>query len=321
MQSLLFESPGLPAEVVQLAEIPVPTPGADEVLLKVVAAPIQPADAMFIGARYRIPPVYPQPAGLEGVGIVHGVGKNVPESLIGTRVAFRAPGAWSDFTLASINRIYRVPAGISDVIASQFALNPLTAIALANVAQPAPGDRALLTAGKSVVAQIAARILVKRGVAVDLLARDGKGYRLSDFNNAKTVRDGASVQDVLGAGSDRTYCAILDAVGGRDVPTLIDSCSPGARLVSYGLLDASDFTMSISKVIFKRLKWTGFGLDGWLNTLDKASLRFAEAELWGILDEFPQLLASANVFMRQDYLAAFDQANSHPAGGKVIFVG
>jgi NADPH2:quinone reductase len=320
MDSLFFTRPGTPEEVIQLGELPMPEPRDNEVLIKVLAAPVQPADYMFIGARYRVTPNYPQPAGLEGIGIVERVGGKLSDELLGTRVAFRSPGSWSEFTVAPANRIYAVPPDISDVVASQFALNPLTSIALAKAADVRSGERVLLTAGKSVVAQICSAILLRRGVEVDLLLRHDQKYKLIEANNEKVIGTGSSVVQALSSVPSRTYDAILDAVGGRDVPALIDSCNVGARLVSYGLLDPSDFTMAISKVIFKSLKWQGFGLDGWLNSTNSDTLSSAQTELWGILREKPSLLESSNVFEYQDYLKALETVRSSHSVGKVVFV-
>jgi hypothetical protein len=78
--------------------------------------------------------------------------------------------------------------------------------------------------------------------------------------------------------------------------------------------------MAISKVIFKSLKWQGFGLDGWLNSTNSDILSSAQTELWGILREKPSLLESSNVFEYQDYLKALETVRSSHSVGKVVFV-
>jgi NADPH:quinone reductase-like Zn-dependent oxidoreductase len=62
MKAILFNQTGSVDEVLQIADIPQPVPGENQVLIKVEASPIQPADVLFIGGHYRVQPVFPQTA-------------------------------------------------------------------------------------------------------------------------------------------------------------------------------------------------------------------------------------------------------------------
>jgi NADPH:quinone reductase-like Zn-dependent oxidoreductase len=68
MRALTFATAGDPLEVLRLAELPAPCPAANEALVEVSARPVHPADHAFIRGQYRVQPVFPQVAGLEGVG-------------------------------------------------------------------------------------------------------------------------------------------------------------------------------------------------------------------------------------------------------------
>ena len=68
MQAIIFDHAGEPADVLRHADAAMPTPVDNQVLVKVVARPIHPADLAFIRGQYRVRPQFPQAAGLEGAG-------------------------------------------------------------------------------------------------------------------------------------------------------------------------------------------------------------------------------------------------------------
>jgi hypothetical protein len=68
MKILTFNKAGDPADVLSFSGKEKPAPGDNEVLIKVLGSPIQPADVLFIEGRYRFKPEFPQTAGLEGAG-------------------------------------------------------------------------------------------------------------------------------------------------------------------------------------------------------------------------------------------------------------
>ena len=70
MKAVQFESTGEPSEVLRCAERPVPIPAHGEVLVRMLASPINPSDLMFIRGRYTTPAAPPATPGFEGVGMV-----------------------------------------------------------------------------------------------------------------------------------------------------------------------------------------------------------------------------------------------------------
>ena len=86
MKALLFYKVGEPKDVLILKDIPEPTPGPDEVVVRVLLAPINPSDLHMIRGRYGYQPDLPASPGSEGVGIVEALGAGVTEISVGTRV-------------------------------------------------------------------------------------------------------------------------------------------------------------------------------------------------------------------------------------------
>lgn len=322
MRAIIFDQPGLPENVLGIRELPQPVPPPETVLIRVSARPIQPADFLFIEGRYRIKPVFPQAAGLEGVGVIMACGESAAGLKVGQRVAFRSPGAWAEYAVAPISRTYPVPQGISDAAACQFSLNPLTAWGLLEVCTLPQQSHILITAGRSAVARLLTKLAQDRGLRITLLVREEKGYALLDGDSGATIAKGSTVAGVLAnPAKSGFYNAILDSVGGPDVLALIDVLEPRGRLVSYGLLDDRDIVIRASRILYKNMIWQGFGIDGWLNNAGRAQLEAAQRELWKTLSAYPELLPVSESHDLSGIKEAIRAASKRPMSGKVILTG
>jgi NADPH:quinone reductase-like Zn-dependent oxidoreductase len=129
MKAVVFKNSGDPIKVLEIQEMPLPEPKDNEVRVKIIASPINPADFLFIKGLYRIKPKFTQVAGLEGVGIIEKVGKNVSLEL-NTLIAFRHRNVWAEYAIIPIEKITPLPADFPIEKASQFSSNPMTAFAL-----------------------------------------------------------------------------------------------------------------------------------------------------------------------------------------------
>jgi len=322
MRAIVFEQSGQPEDVLSLKEIPPPIPQSGQVLIKVVARPIQPADFLFIGGRYRIKPVFPQPAGLEGTGTIVDCAPEITHLKKGMRVAFRSPGAWAEFAVAPASRVYPVPADVPDDIAGQFALNPITAWGLLSECNLQPSSRILITAGRSIVARLLTQLARHKGLEVTLLVREKGGYTALNGNNNQVIANGATVAETLqDAVKNGHFHAILDSVGGADSLALMDALESRGRLVSYGILSDTDITIRASRVLLKNLIWQGFGIDGWLDNATAEQIEAAQNELWALLLRYPELLPVTSRFDLSQIQEAVRATYGTHSPGKVMFVG
>ena len=228
MQALLFDQGGAAEDVLRFGTAPRPVPGPGQLVVRVCASVIQPADRLFIAGRYRVRPGFPQVAGFDGAGIVEEVGAGVDPALRDRRVAFRGVGAWAEFAVAALDRVHPVPEGIDLRQACQFPLNPLTAWGLLATAQARPGQRLLATAGDSSVARWIAALGAEREMEVILASREEAGWRASTAASGDV--HAASLAQLLEALTrERGFDAILDPIGGPSTLDLIEACAPGDR--------------------------------------------------------------------------------------------
>jgi NADPH:quinone reductase-like Zn-dependent oxidoreductase len=130
------KSHGLAEDVLRMVPDTRPSPdalGAGRVLLKMLAAPINPADISCIEGRYPLHPESEEAAcrpGFEGVGVVEAVGPGVtrfkPGDLAVPIEAFQ--GTWRTFATVNENHWYRVPGDLSLSTAATLSINPPTAL-------------------------------------------------------------------------------------------------------------------------------------------------------------------------------------------------
>src|SRR2546430_3864152 len=73
----VYSTHGNPADVLRIESQPWPTPGADEVVVEMQAAPINPADLNAIEGKYPGKREVPAVPGFEGSGIVSDLGEKV----------------------------------------------------------------------------------------------------------------------------------------------------------------------------------------------------------------------------------------------------
>src|SRR5258708_13379759 len=154
MSALAFNKTGVPEEGLQVIEKERPIPAAGEVLVKVLASPFNPADTFFIRGTYRFQPTFPDEiAGFEGAGIVESAGKDAAVP-IGSLVAFFYRKTWAEYTVVPAAELAVLPGDFPIEKTAQFSLNPFTAWALLDAAQPPAGEWMLLTGPNSSVSPI-----------------------------------------------------------------------------------------------------------------------------------------------------------------------
>jgi len=129
MKAIQISETGGP-EVLTLAEVPVPTPGPGEVLIKVAAAGVNFIELYFREGRYKAPlPLIP---GTEASGTVEKVGAGVEGFAVGDLVATAgARGSYAEYALVPASQLVKVPARLDLKLAAAAMLQGMTAHYLA----------------------------------------------------------------------------------------------------------------------------------------------------------------------------------------------
>lgn len=165
MHAIVASEPGGP-EVLHLEQVPTPTPGPGELLVRVAAAGVNFIDTYRRAGVYPMP--FPHVVGSEGAGEVIEVGDGVTSAAPGDRVAWAdAPGSYAQFVLVRADRAVPVPPAVDLDTAAAAMLQGLTAHYLATSTFPlAAGHTALVHAGAGGVGLLLTQLAVRRGATV-----------------------------------------------------------------------------------------------------------------------------------------------------------
>lgn len=236
MRAVRFETFGGP-EVLEVVDVPEPSPGPGEVLVDVEYAGINFIDTYQRTGLY--PVALPSGSGLEGVGTVVAVGEGVTTRQVGQRVAWaNTLGSYADQVVVHVDRCSVVPDGVDAPTACALALQGMTAHYLAFSTFPLGVEHtALIYAAAGGVGRILVQLAVQRGARViactstEAKAADVRALGAHEVIQYRDVDIASTVRDLTGGvGVDVVY----DSVGATTWRASLDSLRPRGLAVFYG---------------------------------------------------------------------------------------
>ena len=239
MKAIRIHKTGGP-EVLQLEDVPDPTPGAGEALVELGASGVNYIDVYFRTGLY--PYLIPGILGLEGSGTVVALGPDVTTVAVGDRVAYtNVPSSYAERVAAPAERLVRLPDGLSFRDGAAAMLQGMTAHYLATSTFPLdPGERCLIHAAAGGVGLLLCQIAKMRGATVigtvsteekAALARDAGAdytilYTQQDFvDEVRRITKGEGVHVVYDGVGVQTFMKGLDCLRPRGVMVLFGQSS------------------------------------------------------------------------------------------------
>lgn len=142
MKAIQINKTGEP-DVMQLEDVPIPTPGQGELLVKIAAAGVNFIDIYQRAGGYPKPmPFIP---GLEAAGTVEAVGVDVTEFKPGDRVAYaNGEASYAQYALIPAEKAVPVPDGVDLLTAAAVMLQGMTAHYLTHSTYPLSADKIVL---------------------------------------------------------------------------------------------------------------------------------------------------------------------------------
>jgi NADPH:quinone reductase len=271
------------ASCMRLIDAPVPTPVADEVLIKVHAAGVNRPDVLQRSGKYP-PPADASPyMGLEVAGEIVAAGNEVTRWKIGDIVCALTPGgSYAEYCVTPAAHCLPIPRDLSIIEAA--ALPETFFTVWANVFQRAhfkSGESILIHGGSSGIGSTAiqlcnvfgaSNIIVTCGdstkidYAIKLGAHHGVNYKTEDFvERVKTLTDGRGVD------------VVLDMVGAPYFQKNLDVCAIEGRIAQVAYQHGSKAELNMQALMMKRLTWTGSTL--------RARPKHAKAEIAESLEQ------------------------------------
>jgi len=225
-------------EVLEAVDLPVPTPGPGQILIRHEAIGLNFIDTYFRSGLY--PMKLPAVLGLEGAGVVEAVGEGVTRFVAGDRAAYgNGPaGAYAEFHVVAADRAVKVPDGVDSRSAAAAMLKGMTAEFLIRRCYPVQaGDAVLIHAAAGGVGSILTQWA--RAIGAQVIATVGSADKaaLATGNGADEVilyreeNVAARVKAITGGKGVRV---VYDGVGADTLTASLDSLGRRGMLVSYG---------------------------------------------------------------------------------------
>jgi NADPH:quinone reductase-like Zn-dependent oxidoreductase len=242
----------------KLEDVPTPSPGAGEVLIKVEASAVNHID-LFLRQGYlaqMMPLELPAILGADGAGTIAAVGPGVSGFGVGDRVIARfAPngkGSHAEYAVAPVAGIAKLPANLSFEVGATLALVGLTGRQAVDALAVQPGERVLVAGALSAVGRASVQYLKELG------ARPVAGVLPHELDEGRTIAGEAIdiTQAPAGPSFERAVAAVQGAAAnavkhvrdGGKVASSVQAPEGANQNVKFEMIMSHDDPVVLQKV-------------------------------------------------------------------------
>lgn len=261
MQAITLKHFGNP-DVLTFSELPTPTPGPEQLLVRVKATALNRADLIQRRGKYPPPPGESEILGLEIAGEVVAIGDHVLEYKIGDAVfGLVGSGAYAEYCLIDHKVAMPIPEGLSFVEAAAVAEAFLTANeALFTLGNLQANENILIHAGGSGVGT--AGIQLANQVNAHVFTTVGSTEKIKKLNsfhtdaiiNYKTEDFANEIQMFT---QQQGVDVIIDFIGASYFEKNMRLLKPNGRLICVGLMGGATAEINLDRVLRQRLQIKG----------------------------------------------------------------
>ncbi|MFP3986191.1 NADP-dependent oxidoreductase [Streptomyces sp. E11-3] len=269
MRAIQIDRFGTP-DVLGIIDVPEPSPGAGQVLIRAVATSINPVDDKTReGAIGEGTPPLPLTLGWELSGIVVDGGSSglrVGERVIAmSHQLSTGRGTWADLVVLPAQAVAVAPTSVSLAEAATLPLPGLTALQTLDWLEIKAGERLLITGAAGAVGGLALQIARSRGAEVDALVSRDEHVAFAHEHGANFV---TTNQDAL---QDRHYDAVFDTFGAFVTEVVVD----GGRYASIATQagPAPDLSSRNVRTTVNQVREDGLGLSELTKLVDDGALQ------------------------------------------------
>jgi len=307
-------------DALQVTDVPMPSVGPNDVLIRVNAAGVNRADVLQRRGLYPSPAGSPPWPGLEVAGVVEHVGANVDLVTPGQRVcALVSGGGYAEYVACDASLVLPVPDGLTDIEAA--ALPEAACTVWSNFREGGiPGARSLLIHGGSGGVGTTA-IQLAKAFGVHVIVTAGGPARV-----ARCLELGAEAAvDYRDPSTDFTAAAaaiggvdmVLDCIGGEYLARNLDSLKDDGTLVVIGTQRGAKAELNLSSLLARRLTIAGTSLRSRPLAQRAAIIADVRDTVWPLIPERVRPVIH-EVFELDDVAAAHRLMDDGGAFGKVV---
>jgi NADPH:quinone reductase len=318
MKAIVVEQTGA-ADVLKLKEMPDPSPGPDDAVVKLHAAGVN-----FIDIYHRrgdSPKPLPFIPGLEAAGVVESLGKNVSGVKVGDRVAYTdVPGSYAEKSVVPADKLIIIPEAMPFEEAAAVPLQGMTAHYLVNeFYKTQPGDTVLVHAAAGGMGLLLVQWLKHLGGKVigtvsseskAKLARDAGAAEVIDYSKSDWVAE----VEKLTKGKGVRF--IIDGVGKTTFPGDLKAVCLRGDVVVYGSASGRAEPISPNDLQMRSITVSGGSLFNYLLTREELTHR-ANDVLQAIKEGWLKLNIGAVVPL-SDACKAHEMLEGRQSTGKIV---
>lgn len=246
MKAVWYTRTGAADEVLELGEMPTPTPGEGEVLVRLAASGVNPSDVKLRagkragGSGMPYPRIVPHS---DGAGVIEAVGPGVDPARLGQRVWVwngqwqRALGTAADAIAIAADKAVPLPDDVPFAVGAGLGIPAITASHCVLGDGPVEGQTVLVSGGGGVVGRLAVQFAKLDGAMVIATARPGAAADRAWSAGADAVLDHTApdlAERILGANGGRPVDRIVEVEFGVNADTDAAVIKPRGRIVAYG---------------------------------------------------------------------------------------
>ena len=283
MKRIQVTEPGGP-EKMQVTEVPTPTPGPKQALVRIAAAGVNFIDVYQRTGLYKIP--FPAVLGMEGAGTVEVLGEGVSGLRVGDHVAWAmSRGSYAEYAVVPAHLLVKVPAGLDLRQAAAAMLQGMTAHYLTHSTFPIePGHTTLVHAAAGGTGRLLSQMITLRGGRVigtagtrekaEVAKAAGAGdvilYREQDVvAEVKRLTDGKGVDVVYDGVGEATFMQSIDCLKPRGMMALFGQSSGPVKPVDPSLLQNKGSLFLTRPTLGNyaspdEIKWRSSDVLGWI---------------------------------------------------------
>jgi NADPH:quinone reductase len=243
-------------EVLQVVDVPKPSPGEGEVLIEVSVAGMNFADThqrenSYL-ARYQTPLIL----GGEVAGRTED-GRRV--------IALLASGGYAEYAVAHESAVYEIPDGLSEGAALALLIQGLTAWHLYRTsAKLAAGESVVVISGAGGVGSLAVQLGKPFGAGRVIATASTEEKRELCLSLGADAAVDPAVEDLtaalIEANDGNQVDVVLEMAGGSTFDAAVDALAPFGRIVAYGIASREPNTVETGRLMRKSRSVVGFWL-------------------------------------------------------------
>lgn len=316
-----------------IAEVPMPTPIPNYVIVKVLASPVNPSDYYRSYGLFGPPPYEPYVCGNEGAGIVTDVGEGVPKDIIGKKISVWPEiieisdkiGMWCEYARVPYSACVFLEDSQNCEEFCELFVNPLTLLSFVMIAKEMKCKTIIATAAMSALCKSLFKVCATEGIDVIGIIRKEEDLKTLLSLGAKYALNLVSPnfeKDLKEIAVKTDARVAFDAISGDMTVKLVNAMPKDSVVFVYGLLSETNPNLEpiMGQMKKENKKVEQFGVTGYKIIKDPEERKKALEYIQKDVKEGGKFFKIKVVkrFNLDEFKTAFDTYRTVASIGKVV---